>query len=361
MSDSVISIYGYQLTRKDLLKHVGDISQIADVRLIEFTNGNERGVRAAEFYTGSGFEFTVLFDRGMDIDDARFKGVPVSWQSANGPVSPAFYDWRGTQLLRNFAGSMLMGCGPTSVGMPAVDGGEELGLHGRLSNTPAKDICVKKEWQGNDYVMSVEGSMFQGGLFLDSLRVSRRIEVRLGESRLRLKDAVVNVGVTTSPFCMLYHCQIGWPILSPNSRLYIKHSEREPWNLGKVNMDAWDTFLPPTPGFAEEIIYVTADPDADGMANAALINPDFNDGRGYGVYFRWTQSTMPYLVFWKMLGEKGYVVGCEIGNAISEGRSRARELGILRHLEPDEVAETDVEIGLLTSPEEIENWKAKYA
>jgi hypothetical protein len=126
-------------------------------------------------------------------------------------------------------------------------------------------------------------------------------------------------------------------------------------------MDAWDTFLPPTPGFAEEIIYITADADADGMANAALINPDFNDGRGYGVYFRWTQQTMPYLVFWKMLGEKGYVVGCEIGNAISEGRSRAREVGILRHLEPDEVAETEVEIGLLTGPEEIEDWMAKYA
>ena len=46
MSDGNISIYGHELTKKELLKRVGDISQIADIRLFEFTNGNERGVRA---------------------------------------------------------------------------------------------------------------------------------------------------------------------------------------------------------------------------------------------------------------------------------------------------------------------------
>ena len=361
MSDGKISIYGHELTRRELLQHVGDISQIADIRLFEFTNGNERGVRAAEFYTGSGLEFTVVLDRGMDIDDAKFKGVPVSWQTQTGPVSPAFHDWRGVGLLHQFAGSLLMGCGPANIGLPCEDEGEELGLHGRLSNIPAKDVCVKKEWVGNDYVMSVEGSMFQGGIFIDSLRVSRRIEARMGESRLNLRDVVENVGVKTSPFCMLYHCQIGWPILSPDSRLYVKHSKREPWPLGEVDFDQWDTFQEPTPGYAEQVIYITAEPDQEGMANAAVINPNFNDGRGYGVYCRWSQETMPYLVLWKMLGEKAYVVGLEIANATPEGRAANRASGILQFLDPDEITEVDIEIGLLTGPEEIEAWMEKYA
>lgn len=361
MSDGKISIYGEELTKRDLLKHVGDISQIADMRLFEFTNGNERGVRAAEFYTGSGFEFTVLFDRGMDIDDAKFKGVPVSWQTQTGPVSPAFHDWRGLGLLHQFAGSLLMGCGPANIGLPCEDEGEELGLHGRLSNIPAKDVCVKKEWVGNDYVMSVEGSMFQGAIFLDSLRVSRRIEARMGESRLTLRDTIENVGVKTSPFCMLYHCQIGWPILSADSRLFIKHSDRVASPLGEVDMDNWDTFLEPTPGYSEQLVYITADPDQDGMANAAVINPNFNDGRGYGAYCRWTQETMPYLVQWKMLGEQAYVVGLEIANATPDGRAANRESGILQFLDPGEKAEVSIEIGLLTGPEEIEGWKEKNA
>ena len=304
MSNGQIAIYGQELSKKELLQRVGDISQIADIRLFEFTNGNERGVRAAEFYTGSGLEFTVLLDRGMDIDDAKFKGVPISWQSQTGPVHPSFFDWRGVGLLYQFAGSLLMGCGPCNIGVPGEDQGEELGLHGRLSNIPAKDVCVKKEWDENAYVMSVEGHMDQVGLFLNSLRVSRRIESRMGESVIRLHDRVENIGFNPSPWCQLYHCQIGWPILSPSSRVHVKHSHREPWTLGKVDMDAWDTAQPPTPGYSEEVIYVTVEPDEDGMANAALINPDFNAGCGYGVYFRWTQATMPFLAIWKMLGGK---------------------------------------------------------
>ena len=361
MADDKIQLYGEELTKKELLNRVGDMSQIADIRLFEFTNGNERGVRAAEFYTGGGLEFTVLLDRGMDIDDAKFKGVPISWQTPTGPVSPAFHDWRGVQLLRQFAGSLVMGCGPCNAGLPGEDQGEELGLHGRLSNIPAKDVSVKKEWQGNDYVMSVEGSMFQGGLFLDSLRVTRRIEARMGQSHLVLNDGIENIGTQTSPFCMIYHCQIGWPILSPESRVYMKHTEKHPWSLGEVDMDHWDTFLPPTPGYAEQLIYITAEADETGMANAAVINPNFNDGRGFGVYFRWTAETMPYLILWKLLGEKGYVVGMEIANTFSEGRAFNREKGTLRFLAPDERAETILEIGLLTGEAEIEAWQEKYA
>ncbi len=361
MNDKKISIYGHEMSKQELLKHVGDISQIADIRLFEFTNGNERGVRAAEFYTGSGLEFTVLFDRAMDIDDAKFKGVPVSWQSQTGPVSPAFYDNRGINWLYQFYGGLLVTCGPTNVGVPGTDQGEELGLHGRISNTPAKDISVKKEWIGNDYVMSVEGHMDVAALFLNSIRVSRRIEARLGESRLFLRDTIENIGFAPSPFSMLYHCQVGWPILSAGSQLYIRHKDRRPWTLGQVNMDKWNTFGPPTAGFAEEMIYFTAEPDDEGMANAAVINPNFNDGRGYGIYYRWSTQTMPYLATWRMLGEKAYVVGMELSNSIAEGRAANREAGILRTLAPDEIVESHVEIGLLTGPEEIEAWKAKYA
>ncbi len=42
-----------------MLKHVGDIRQIANVRLCELSDGPGRGVRVAEFTTGSGFAFTA--------------------------------------------------------------------------------------------------------------------------------------------------------------------------------------------------------------------------------------------------------------------------------------------------------------
>jgi len=348
-------LYGEELSRQELLSRVGDISQVADIRLFEFTNGNERGVRAAEFYTGSGFTFTVLFDRGMDIDDARYKGLPVSWQSQTGPVAPAFYESKGAELVRQFQGGLLFGCGPTYVGLPSVDEGVELGLHGRLSNIPAKDVCVRKEWKGADYVMSVEGHMDEVGTGLDSLRVSRRIEARLGESRLRMREVVENIGFARSPFCLLYHVNIGWPIVSKNSRLHIK-SKVQGWTHTPVEMDKWEAFQEPTQGYLEQLFYHTPEADGDGMANAAVINPAFGGGQGYGVYLRWTRETLPYMVQWKLMGQKAYVLGMEPSNATSDGRAAVRKAGLLKFLDPEETAELEMEIGILDGQAEIAQW-----
>ena len=59
--------------------------------------------------------------------------------------------------------------------------------------------------------------------------------------------------------------------------------------------------------------------------------------------------------------EKHYIMGMEIGNAKAEGRAFNRDAGILRTLEPDELAETSVEIGVLSSREAIDAWMEKNA
>lgn len=355
-----LTYFGKPMSKAELLKHVGDMSQVAGIRLVELANGNERGVRAAEFYTGTGFTFTVLLDRGMDIDQAKLGGTPVSWESPTGPVSPAFYESKGLEWLRQFQGGLLAGCGPTYFGAPCVDEGAELGLHGRLSNIPAKDACVKQEWKGEDYVMYVEGHMDEVAVFLDSLRVSRRIEAIMGESRLVIHETVENVGFSRSPFSILYHCNIGWPIVSPDSTLYVKSTVKGRTSTPiPLDMDKWSTFQPPTAGYAEQVFYHSVEADKDGMANAALINPTLNEGKGLGVYVRWTQATLPQMVEWKMMGQKAYVVGIEPSNATGDGRAANRKEGTLKFLEPNEKAESTLEIGLLTGKSEIDDWLKK--
>ena len=72
------TLFGSSYTRAELLQHVGDISQFAGVRVGELGDGFERGVRVADFRTGSGFEFSVLVDRGLDITWAAFGGASIS-------------------------------------------------------------------------------------------------------------------------------------------------------------------------------------------------------------------------------------------------------------------------------------------
>jgi hypothetical protein len=71
-------------TRTELLEHVGDLSQIGGIRLGEWADGTERGLRVADVRTGSGLAFSVLLDRGMDIGPASYKGMPLAWASPTG-------------------------------------------------------------------------------------------------------------------------------------------------------------------------------------------------------------------------------------------------------------------------------------
>ena len=71
------TLFGKQYTRAELLQYVGDTSQVCGVRLKTLDNGAERGVRIADFDTGSGLRFTVLIDRAMDIGPADWCGRPM--------------------------------------------------------------------------------------------------------------------------------------------------------------------------------------------------------------------------------------------------------------------------------------------
>ena len=52
--------------REELLKRVGDISQLAGIRRLELAEGNEKGVEAAELRSGSGLRAVILLSRAMD-------------------------------------------------------------------------------------------------------------------------------------------------------------------------------------------------------------------------------------------------------------------------------------------------------
>jgi hypothetical protein len=68
------TLWGRQWTRGRLLQRVGDIGQIAGARLVELADGKERGSRAALYRTGTGFAFTILIDRSLDIAHAEYCG-----------------------------------------------------------------------------------------------------------------------------------------------------------------------------------------------------------------------------------------------------------------------------------------------
>ena len=173
---------------------------------------------AVDVDTGSGFRFTVLPDRGLDISAAGYKGLNLVYLTPNGEVHPAFYEPDDLGWLRTFFGGLLTTCGLTYLGPPGVDDGQKLGLHGRYTTSPARQVCDCSRWDGDEYRMEISGVVEECALFGDKIRLTRTISTLLGGKSLKITDVAENFGYATSPFVILYHVNAGFPLLDESPR-----------------------------------------------------------------------------------------------------------------------------------------------
>jgi hypothetical protein len=335
-------LYGRTWGRSELLAHVGDINQLCGIRLAELSDGPGRGVRVADFRSGEGLSFTVLLDRGMDIGQAEYRGIPLAWLAPVGPVAPAFHEPEGSGFLRTFHGGLLTTCGLTQVGVPNVDLGEALGVHGRISHIPARLRSCNEHWEGDDYLFWAQGQVREASLFGHNLLLTRTITCRLGAPWLMIEDRVENQGDAPAPHMMLYHINPGFPMLSAASRLDVASSVQPSDAVAAAGLARHNRFERPTPGYAEQVFYHRVVADAAGFAAARLVNPDL----GLALQVRYRERELPWLVEWKQMGVGAYVLGIEPGNCVPEGRASARARGTLVELAPGEAREYALEISV---------------
>lgn len=345
-------------TRKELEKRIGNLSQIGGTRHYQLNEGRSKGVSAIDVNTGCGFRFTILPDRGLDISSAIYKGMNLVYLTPNGEVNPAFYEPRGLGWLRTFFGGLLTTCGLTYLGQPCKDGDEELGLHGRYSTTPARQVSDRSTWKGDDYYLEVSGIVEECSLFGDKIRLTRTISTRIGAKSLNINDIVENFGYKEAPFTILYHINAGFPLLDKSSELILSAIKTEPYDdISRAGIEKMTKFSAPVSGFKEQNYLHKMAGDRDGYGYAGMINK--NLGNGLGLYIRFDTQNLPYLSEWKMMGEGDYVAGIEPCNVKCESRSVLRKNRLLPFLKPGQVKEIKVEIGILEGEKEIEAFTSK--
>ena len=94
------------------------------------------------------------------------------------------------------------------------------GLHGRIANIPARLLGYGEEWRSPDTcTLWAEGEVRQAAVFGEHLRLRRRIEADLGGNAIRLTDTVTNHGSDPTPHMLLYHINLGWPLVDAGTRL----------------------------------------------------------------------------------------------------------------------------------------------
>jgi len=355
-----MKLFGRKYKREEVLKKVGGISQVCGVRLMEFQEGKEKGVSAAEMRSGSGFRATILLSRGMDIGYAEYRGIPLCWRSAIGDAHPAFFEPEGLGWLRTFYGGMMNTCGLTYAGAPCEDEGKQLGLHGRASHTPATNICWDGAWKNDEYSITLKGKLREAVVFGENISLSRSIEMKAGENRLSVHDVVENMGYQATEHMILYHVNTGFPVLDDGSEMACSTKQAIPRDEeAEKGKEDYGRFGAPVPGFKEKCYYHKMKADSAGFVRCAIINRGFNNGKGIGLYIKYPIRELPWLVEWKMTGEGTYVVGMEPANCLVTGRAKARKDKILQFLKPGEKREYHLEIGVLASGGEIAEFEKK--
>ena len=345
-------------SREELLRRVGSLDQVGGVRLVMLADGSERGVRVLEFRSGSGFDFDVLVDRGFDVGRCTHAGRSLAWISPTGFAGPWFAEPGGLGWLRSFGAGLLTTCGLDHAFGPAEDTAaqfhypakptESYGLHGRASSTPARLLAYGERWDGDDCVLFAEGEVRQAAVFGENLVLRRRIEVRLGEAHLTIRDEVRNEGFDPTTHMLLYHVNVGWPVVDDGAQLLAPATDPA---------EGYATFHGPTAGYVEQVFEHSLVPDADGRVPVAVVNPAL----GLGAYQLFRRDQLPFHFVWRMLGEGTYVVGIEPSTNRPAGRLDARERGEVIELAPGDARHYELELGALDGGAEIERFAARVA
>ena len=180
-------------------------------------------MRATDINTGSGLQYTVLPDRGLDISLASYKGDKSCLPYLQRGDPPCLFTNRKESAgCVHLPAVCLHTCGLTHLGPPCEDEGQAIGPSRKVFNdSPSNSSHDLSGWEGNDYIYKVRGIIEEGYIFGNKLRMEREISSVRGQNVIRLTDKITNFGSKPSPYTILYHMNFGYPLLSEDAELVI--------------------------------------------------------------------------------------------------------------------------------------------
>lgn len=317
--------------------YIGHDLQVYGIEEHRLVGGKGDGMRLLEVNNGKGLELTVSLDRAADISRLRFRGINMSYFSPCGYVAPAYYDCVGGNWLKSFTAGFLTTCGLRAVGSPCVDEGEELPLHGTIANQPAESAY----WFEENGELVVRATVKDEVIFAPKLRLMREIRVSLEKNEVTICDTIENTGDTKQPLEILYHMNMGYPLLDEDSVVEIPSVGVTPRDdHAAEDIENWMHMIKPQAGYVERCYYHKFEKDG----KASIYQPKL----GQGLEITFDAEELDGFVEWKMMGVRDYVLGLECGNCYPDGRDVMRRTGMLKFIEPGEKKTYQVKVKMFT-------------
>lgn len=337
-----MELFGKDVDKDFLRKRYANMDAVAEAKESMLLNGRGAGVKSIDVKNGGGLRFSVLPTRGMDLVGAEYKGIPLSYLSKTGVVHPAYFEKDGLGFLRNFFCGLVTTCGLTYMGAPCEDQGESLGLHGRISNTPAESYSIDKYWEDGDYKICITGKTRESSVFGENMTLTRTVSTSIGANKIIIHDTIENEGFKPQPLMVLYHCNFGYPIISEDSEVSISAPYRVTARDEEGDVSRCLQFEEPKSGYNEQVFLYDVD-----KKNATCTVKVCNRKLGIGVYVKYNPEQLPYMSQWKVMDTDEYVFGIEPSTWTVFGRNEARKRNELIYLKPGEKKEIEFEIGVV--------------
>lgn len=316
--------------KKSLLSHMGSMQQEAYVRPVIFTEGRAGGMKGYEVKNGP-LAFTVAADKCMDIAEVSFAGYNVSFLSKPGLMGRNHYDTNGDEALRSIMGGMLFTCGLENICAPCSVEGKDYPMHGRIRTTPAEHTCADACWTKEGYQMVLSGEMREAELFGENLILRRKITTLYGENRICIEDEIMNEGFRAEPMMLLYHMNVGYPLLSEDCEIVLPTRNVIPRDKDAApHIGNWNQMEAPKDREPEYVFLHEMAADENGNTFAAVINKKL----GIGLKIEYNQKELPYFMQWKSIASGDYVVGLEPANSSVYGKLYHIEQDDLHKIEP---------------------------
>lgn len=331
------------MERSKLIRHIGNMEQLASVRSYTVTQGPMDGIRMHHMDAGL-LTLTAMESRGLDILDMRYKGIPLNFLSKCGAMERRHVDPIGGNFLRSISGGMLYTCGLNNVGNQVESENGIDYFHGRMRLLPADKVRVEQDWDEMGYRLAVSGQMRQAGLFRENMLLKRTIECHMDSKTVTIYNEVVNEGITEEPLMLMFHVNVGYPILCEGCQVEIPTAKV--WAMSpraRELPEDWKFITEPVDGEQETVYVHQMRFDDEGMTHAMAYNPEL----GLGLGLSYPVETMPKLLQWRSMGSTDYVLGLQPTNCFAAGRDFEQEQGSLKTLPPQQRRRFDLTLTIL--------------
>ena len=268
-------------------ERISNLDQVASLRRYRITTGRETGLEVIDCDNGK-IRFLLNVSKACDMMQLYHQGQNMTFVSKNGFIQ------RELPFAKRFEGGMLYTCGLDSAG--EREGFEE---HGSFHNTPAEILRA----ECNDKEIVVEAVIRDTEVCGKNLVFRRKILSKLGSDSVVVEDRLTNEGYRSENYCLLYHVNIGYPMLDDGARIQ-SDSEvclpRTPW--AEKNLDSACEISAPIPNWEETCYYLMPRNHEVSLVNEKI-------AKEFTVSY--SGDTLPQFLAWKSLASGDYAVGLE--------------------------------------------------